>query len=308
VLEYRFVRNAARSFIVLAVACAAGAGCFNTGALSNGSSGGDAGADARAVGDATSPAPLDGSSGGDSPDSSAPFCESLSPAPTFCDDFDEGDSGSFATWDQVIQSSLGSVSRSTTFAYSAPYSMLAQTSAVSSGTYAEADVLKEFATFAQQGVSISMSFEMNLQAWDSSTSGQIIAAEVIFKNSSTQFNQIVLNLDSLGTSGVSAQIAENAQGADGGEAGYNSYPLDSHPATQSWTKVEIDLSIPSYQGSTSNTVSVKLDGQTVLASQALSVSIQGGIPWVHLGIGYVATPATPWIVYYDNFVADITPI
>ncbi len=183
---------------------------------------------------------------------------------------------------------------------------MVQTGVLASGVSSEADVLKQFQLYAQKGVSITMTFAMNVQSWDSSTSGQIIAAEVIFKNSPSVFNQIVLNLGSLGTSGVSGQIAENAQLSDGGTP-YNNYPLAKHPVTKAWTNVEIDFSIPDYSGSSSNTVTVKLDGQTVLDTQPLGIPIQAGVPWVHLGIGYVETSQAPWIVNYDNFAVTFAP-
>jgi hypothetical protein len=179
---------------------------------------------------------------------------------------------------------------------------------------AEADELIQFAQLQNmplqgKALKIAASFEMNVEQWDSSTSGQIIAFEIIFKVSPTQFNQIVLNLNSLGSNGVTAQIAENAQGLDGGPAGYNNYPFTDHPPTNAWTKVDVDLVIPSPSGSGSNTFTVTLGGKTQYSQQPLQVPLQNGVPWVHLGIGYQAAgSAKGWAVRYDNFTVDISTL
>lgn len=285
------------------------AGCYDFGSVSGGvrdggspgveggsPSGGDAGSGGS---DAQVPPPGDGSSSGGG------FCASLSPTPTFCDDFDEYETSTLTSWDQSIEAN-GSVGLTTIGPFSRPSAMTAQTNIASVGENTEADVLKAFSAYQNKGIAIAIAFEVNIQQWDTATTGQIIAFEVIFKNSPTQFNQIVLNLNSLGVGGVSAQIAENATGADGGAAGYNSYPFKSHPATNAWTKVEVSLSVPNPTGTQSNTVTVKVDGVTQIDAQALQVPLQGGTPYVHLGIGYVATPATAWVVHYDDLVANIT--
>ena len=258
----------------------------------------------------------DGASPGGSDAGSGPFCQSLRASVTpptflFCDDFDEEDGGTFSIWDQQVTSSgSGSVSLDALLSWSSPNSLLAQTSALTSGAYGEADLLKAFDQYMMQGISLTITFEMYVQDWDTSTSGQIIAAEVLFKNSSIQYNQLAFNLLSLGSAGVAAQFIENATEADGGTTplDYNFYPLQTHPVTKGWTSVEIDLSIPSYVGSSSNKVTVKLQGTTALDSQQLGVPIQAGIPVVHLGIGAVdSTPSTAWAVNYDNLAVTITP-
>jgi hypothetical protein len=288
------MRLAARPALVVSVALAACVGCFNFGSVSGGTA--DGGPDSGNVPEGG------GGEGGGGVDGGGSFCASLSPTPTFCDDFDEATSPT--GWDQIIQNN-GAVTVDSLLAFSKPGSMLAETSAAVGGQQTEADVLKQFASLQGKAIQISASFEMNVQTWDPSSSGQILAFEIIFKNSSSTFNQIVLNLNSLGASGVSAQIAENAQGADGGEAGYNSYPLSTHPPTKTWTKVEVDLVIASPTSAASNVITVKLDGATQLSQQALQVPLQGGSPWVHMGIGYVATPAGAWAVRFDDLVVDI---
>jgi hypothetical protein len=277
--------------------------CFNLASVTGGDGGVKSGSDAAF--DSASPA--DSDAGG------TPSCASLMASatpPAFCDDFDNEDGGAFAIWDQQVTSmGSGSVTVDALLSWSPPNSLLAQTSALTSGAYGEADLLKAFDQYMGHGISLTMTFEMYVQDWDTSTSGEIIAAEVLFKNSSIQYNQLAFNLLSLGSAGVAAQFIENATEADGGTSplDYNFYPLQTHPAAKGWTSVEIDLSIPSYIGSSSNSVTVKLQGKPALDSQQLSVPIQGGIPVVHLGIGAVDfTPATAWAINYDNLVVNIS--
>jgi hypothetical protein len=243
--------------------------------------------------------PSDSSAGGG-------FCASQSPAPTLCDDFDEYQTMTLSKWDQEIQT-VGSVGLTTIAPWSKPNAMSAQTGIAAVGQYPEADVLKAFTDLMGKNILIKASFEMNIQQWDQNTTGRIIAFEVIFKNSSAQYNQVVINLLSLGTGGVSAQVAENAYGADGGTIGYFSYPFPDHPATNGWTKVEVSINVPNASGSQSNTVSVSVGGMPEIQGQALQIPIQGGTPTVHLGIGFVQTPATAWAVQYDDFLLNITP-
>lgn len=295
------VRSRAVRTLVVSLLCIAPGGCFDFPSTSAPS---DAGSDSP-----SQPTPDGGgddAGGATGSDAGTFSCASLKPQPTFCDDFD-GPSEPRG-WD-LLEQTNGQVtvdSLAIPPAPSMPNSLLAAASAAA-GT--EADALKQFSTYAGEAVHITASFEMNVQQVDSSPSGQIIAFEVIFKNSSSTFNQIVLNLNSLGsTGGVSAQIAENAQGVDGGEAGYNSYPLPDHPPTKAWTKVDVDLVVASPNGSAANKITVTLDGKTELDQQALQNALQGGSPWVHLGIGYEAPGTSGWAVRYDNFVFDISKL
>jgi hypothetical protein len=287
--------------ILVLWAAIASTACFNLSSVTGG--GPDAGSSAS---DSGGSPPSSGS------DSGAPFCKtvlaSASP-PTFCDDFDDEDGGPFATWNQPILS-MGSVTPDSVLFFSRPNSLLAQTSALLTGAYAEADLPKVYGDDVGKGLSITMTFAMNVQSWDNSTSGQIIAAEVFFKSTSVQFNQISLNLLSIGAAGVTAEISNYRTEADGGTGPDDdqTIPFSTNPVTKNWTNVEIDLSLPSYQGSSSNTVTVKLDGQTVVTTQPLTVALQGGVPSVNLGIGAVdSTPSTPWAINYDNFTVTITP-
>ena len=289
-------------------AAAAGVGCFNFGSVSGGTPN-DAGSQPGQTGSDGSTASSGDGGGGQN------YCATLTaPAQAktsrFCDDFDLYPSASVDNWSQTVAQN-GTVSVDKLLYFSGPASLLTETASAAAGVQAEADVLKAFSDFTNKGVAIAITFEMNIETWDPGSDAQIIAFEVIFKNSPAQFNQIVLNLNSQGSGGVAAQIAENATGADGGETGYNSYPFAANPKTKTWTQVEVDLNIPNPNGTQSNSVTVKLDGKTQVSSQALQLPLQQGTPYVHLGIGYVqpaaGASAAPWVVHYDNFVADITP-
>jgi hypothetical protein len=273
-------------------------GCFDFGSVSNGggsSSGGSSGGGSSSGGSSS------GSGGGS-------FCSMQPSTTTFCDDFDEPNMGWMGNWDQPVQQNgLVSVDdQATPTAPSPPNSLLTQTSAATAGIYTEADALKEFSQFQGKPIQIAATFEMNVQTWDQMNSALCIAFEVIFKTSSTQFNQVVVNLNSLGPGGVTAQIAENAQDVDGGiEPGGASYPFSDHPQTNAWVKVEVDLLIASPTGAGGNTVSVKLNDMPEVNAQPLKLALQGGPPVFHLGLGYVQAPANPWAIRYDNFVVSI---
>ena len=302
------VRSIVRGAVAVAVLIGGGgAACYDFSSVTGGPPR-DAGADASTGGGGGG----DGSSSADSsPAGGGGFCASLSPTPNFffCDDFDDYETSSLTKWDQSIEAN-GTVGLTSIAPFSKPNAMSAQTSIAAVGVNTEADVLKAFSTYADRGIELKTSFEMDIEQWDPATSGQIIAFEVIFKGLPPQFNQIALNLNSLGVGGVSAQIAENATGADGGAAGYNSYPFKSPPVTKGWTKVEVTVSVPNPVGATSNTVTVTLDGVTQMDAQPLQVPLQKGwTPDVHLGISVnnYAAPAGAWVVQYDNFVTTITP-
>jgi hypothetical protein len=74
--------------------------------------------------------------------------------------------------------------------------------------------------------------------------------------------------------------------------------------------VELDLTVPTPNGSNANLVSVKLDGTTVVDSKPLMVPLQGGLPTVRVGIGSVTTtnPETAWDVFYDNVIINVQKI
>jgi hypothetical protein len=288
------------SALAAAAACVAASGCFDFGSVSGGPP-----ADA---GPGSSEGPTDAQSALDaSGDAGAQgFCAAITPKPTLCDDFDDYETSTLTNWDQTFTAN-GTAGLDSLAPFSKPYAFTAQTSLAAKGVQAEADVIKGFPMLARRPLAITVAFEMNIDQWDTSPTGQIVAFEVIFKNSSSQFNQIVLNLNALGVGGVSAQIAENAAGQDGGAAGYNSYPFQDHPVTKKWTKVEMTLNVPNPTGAQANTFTVKLDGVTQIDAQPFQVPLQGGPPYIHLGIGYVGTPSAPWVMHYDNFVATVTP-
>jgi hypothetical protein len=277
-------------------------GCFDFGSVSNGGGSSSGGTGSSGSGSSSSSSSSSGGSGS----GGGSFCANQPSTTTFCDDFDEP--SWMGNWDQVFQQN-GSVTvdgLAMPAAPSTPNSLLAQTSAAVAGVYTEADALKEFSQFQGKPIQITATFEMNIQTWDTMSSGLCIAFEVIFKTSDSQFNQIVVNLRSLGTAGVTAQIAENAQGADGGiEPGGASVPFADHPPTQTWAKVEVDLLIANPTGTGGNTVSVKLNDMPEITAQALNLPLQGGPPVFHLGLGYVQAPAMPWAIRYDNFVVSI---
>jgi hypothetical protein len=184
--------------------------------------------------------------------------------------------------------------------------MVAKTASLAQFAYGEADLNKSFANYAGHGVLVTLTFQMNVQTWDPNVGGNIIAAGLIFKSSASEYHQVILNLISTG-GGVSAQMAENAATGDGG-SGYQTHPISQHPMTNGWQKIEIDYSIPTYNGSSSNVVSVKFDGATVLASVPLTVPFNAGTPVVVVGIGNVSTSngsAGPWAINYDNVLVNI---
>jgi hypothetical protein len=322
VVGSRVVRRPHSAWVALvASGIVLGVGCYDFSSVSGGSK--DGGTDAS-TGSSGGGSSSGGSSGGSSSgggssggaddgstasDAGGGFCASQPtpqpPAITFCDDFDDYTGMTLSKWDQTIQT-VGSVGLTTISPWSKPNAMSAQTGIAAVGEYPEADVLKGFTNLAGKNLLIKASFEMNIQQWDQNTTGRIIAFEVIFKNSSAQYNQIVINLLSLGSGGVSAQVAENAYGEDGGTIGYFSYPFPDHPATNAWTKVEMTINVPNATGSQSNTVSVSVGGMTEIQGQALQIPIQGGAPTAHLGIGFVQTPATAWAVQYDDFLLNIS--
>ncbi len=283
--------------VVCAAACGAWIGCFDFGSVSNGTPTNDSGTDTSTSGDG----------GGASEAAAGSFCASVTPTPTFCNDFDE--SNAQGAWDQIFVDPGCAVTIDTTMPFAGAGSMLAQTPTADAGVALEADGIKQFTAFQDKAIKISVSFEMNVLAFDPSGTGQIIAFEIIFKNSPQTYNQIVMNLNSLGAgAGVTAQIAENATGPDGGASGYNSYPFNAHPPTNTWTKVDVDLVIPSPNAATSNVISVTVDGTPQITQQALGLPLQGGSPYAHLGIGYVHVPAGPWKVEYDNFVVTMSTL
>jgi hypothetical protein len=186
--------------------------------------------------------------------------------------------------------------------------MVANTTALAQYAYGQADLSKSFPNDAGHAVLITLTYEMNVQTWDPNVGGEIFAAGLVFVSSAAEYHQVVLNLISTG-GGVSAQIAENATGGDGGVIGYQKHPIPQHPITSDWQKVEIDYSIPAYNGSSSNVITVKLGGTTVLGSDPLTVPFNAGTPVVHLGIGNVGTSngsASPWSINYDDVLVNIT--
>jgi hypothetical protein len=304
VLSFRAVRT--WKAWLAPVAAVAWLGCLDVASVTGGSS--DAGSDSGGSSSDSGPASDSGSNADSSGSSGGPFCASISPTPTLCDDFDEANSAGFPNWDAPnVSSGTGTVALAS-LAFSKPNSMVANTTSLAQYAYGQADLSKSFSNYAGHALLVTLTYEMNVQTWDTNVGGEIFATGLVFVNSGPEYHQVVLNLISTG-GGVSAQIAENATGVDGGVIGYQKHPISQHPMTSGWQKIEIDYSIPAYNGSSGNVVTVKFDGTTVLGSDPLTVPFSAGTPVVHLGIGSVSTSngsASPWSVNYDNVLVNIT--
>jgi len=268
----------------LVLAPLAGAGCFDFSQTQDGSS-------------------MDGGSGGNA----GSFCARMAPpSPTpgsyYCDDFDTGNFQAF--W--APEQSQGSVAVDSVVSDSPPFSMAANSSEVMSGSPPRAVVKLGFPNFANSHVNIDVSFDMNVEKIDPTTSppGKVIAFQLLYGPvDPNNFNQIAFNLvtNSAGD-GVVAQVEENAPSPDGGD-GYNLIgPFVVYPKVNGWTHVEIAIDILDPVGP-GNTISVSLDGQT--NQNALAVPLKGQQPRIELGIAGTPIPALPWSIRYDNFVAKL---
>jgi len=243
-------------------------------------------------------------SGGGGGSNSGPFCaQHMAPPAVFCDDFDS--TSLSAKWPGVPMSNGSATDDSAAFV-SSPSSMLSVADAVPQGGQVRAVSTLSFPMYANstKPFGLRTSFQMRVDQFDPTNGAKNIAFEYLF-GSDSDFNQIVMNLVSSGTS-VAIQVAENAQVMGSSTSNYQLYgPFTIKPMDGQWIKVEVDVDLLMPSGS-GNNLRVRLNDESQLDTP-LMFPLKGGTPRLELGIGWVDSGTKPtqvWKVRYDNFLVE----
>lgn len=233
-----------------------------------------------------------------------PYC-SQHAAATLCDDFDGTSLND--KWN-LLPTSNGSVRADSAASFSAPNSLLSVADKVAQGGQVRAVTGYNFTEYASASkAGFRTSFELRVDAFDPTNGAKNIAFAYLF-GSSQDFNQIVMNLVSNGSS-VSLQVAENSQTMGSATSLYQLYgPFATKLAVGQWIKVDLDIDAYNLMGS-GNRLRVHLDGTSVLDT-ALMYPLKGGTPRLELGVGWVdsSAPAQGWTVRYDNFSVEVVSL
>jgi hypothetical protein len=227
------------------------------------------------------------------------FCDSLAIAPTFCDDFD---TKPIADKWEGLENSNGLVTNDALGKFlSSPAAMAAKSSAIPKGGTVRAVAKKAFTNFNGKPVSINVSFDVFVEAFDPSPDGLIAAFALLF-GIDKNYIEFVLNLHSTGT-GVTAQVTEAGENPDGSAPYALHGPFPKRPKVNDWTNIRLEFAIQNTTG-TGNLLHVFIDGEEQF-NGSLEKPLKSAVPRMELGSGWAQSPAAPWVVRYDNFVADL---
>jgi len=184
---------------------------------------------------------------------------------------------------------------------STPNSLLVNSSAIVKGGNVRAVAKKAFTDFTGKPVGIVVEFEMNVEEFDTTPDGIMIAFGLLF-GLDNDFVEIVLNLKSTGSSFV-AQIAESGQEPDGGYPYALHGPFPVRPKVKGWSKIRMEVDITNPSG-TGNLLRFYIDDQKQV-SESLKLQMKSAEPRMELGVGWAQAPAGAWSIRYDNFTADL---
>ncbi len=225
------------------------------------------------------------------------------PNVTFCDDFDGESIGNL--WVSGTAQNNGSVGPDGARVVSGEAALLSQSFALqASGGQARAVAITSFPQFDSQRMKVSISFDLFVEAYDPNAGANLMAFQFLY-GPLDDTTQLVLGLGSNGTT-VTWQLTENGLAS----GGYQLHgPFNTPSLTSDWVHFDIELNVLEPVGS-SNTFTIKTNGETVINSRPLALALTGGSPRIELGIGWVDTSRTtqPWSVRYDNFVANLEPL
>ncbi|HTQ43789.1 MAG TPA: hypothetical protein VMI75_13600 [Polyangiaceae bacterium] len=216
-----------------------------------------------------------------------PFCATLSPQPSFCADFDGAafDMG-FSSESTFTPPEIGA---DATYSVSAPNSFFAT---IPSGTGISdtwAYLQKDFMTTAQ-GVDLAF----DLRPVDTVSAGDAVVAEIGLDQGQPTEHDVELVFS------TSAAIEEAFEQGDGGWV-FPHHDCSTALQVGKWTHVEIVVSLAD------QTVQVKFDGATVLATTALDPSWPPSTTTldVEIGFTYASDTSGPWTMRYDDVVATL---
>ncbi len=212
------------------------------------------------------------------------FCASAG-AHLVCDDFDQTPQN----WSE--QTIAGSQQIDTVSATSPPNAYAASTNELAAGMAKAARSL----TFPTPPSAYHFEYSLRVDARDT-TSATALAA-VTMKDAQTgsyYSGGIVL----LGTGAVFEDVWVRSSGAS---ESHERHPLARDIASGKWVRVVADVAF----AASGATLSLKLDGVRLFERLALQPTTVTGQTSVTIGITYLAGPAPPWRVRYDDVVFDM---
>jgi hypothetical protein len=222
-----------------------------------------------------------------------PFCASLTPAPTFCADFDQ--SQLVPPFDQA-ESVNGAPRKDTSIGKSPPASMLAETLAVSAGGRVEAFVHKSFPAFAARALTLDVSADVRVERTDETNGSNAVTLAFLIHLGTRAHNHIDLNAAHDGAN-VRFELVEH----DGTRT--EVYALPTRVPKNEWVRLRFQLRLTNPSG-TGNGLSVFI-GEKQDFNGTLQVPFVTGTPRILVGIPFVGPPSEPWVIRYDNVVADL---
>lgn len=235
--------------------------------------------------------------GSTSHDSGPPpgFCASLSPAPLFCDDFDEG-AALASPWDQ-LSSTGGSEALSSASCVSSPDAMLVTVNPNASVNAIDLAGYKSFTSKQGASGTAMLTFELKINAADTSSASDVILGAIQLWNGSAYFD---VELEAFYVS--SSNDFKVSMSEYGSTGSYVQHFATSHVPLGAWTKVAIGITLPAAAGG-SAPATLSLNGSNVV-SVTVDVTTSDPIPEILVGTTYATPTSGGWSIAYDNVTFD----
>jgi hypothetical protein len=247
----------------------------------------DAGDSALGEVDAADSAALVQDAGNDAP--ALTWCAAHVSATTLdCHDFDEGNPAAQGFSSNYYSTIFAAVTSSDYVPGSAPSSLLLSTPLLDAGGPWADEQFNDVVSYHDK---LELTFSLKIVNFQA-TSGDVSLFRISYKNSDW-----AVSLDYQGTT---AALNESATFADGGT--YVHAHQASLPTFTNWTTVDVLVDF------VDQTIAMTYDGVSIVPSQAIESPTQNNPQlFVQSGLNYLASPAKPMMIYYDNIILSAPP-
>jgi hypothetical protein len=216
----------------------------------------------------------------------------------FCDDFDHGPAAQY--WDQVQQQHGTPRLDGTT--YTSPYqSLLASTTVLAQGAVAAVGLSKRVTYLASQ---MHLAYDLRVDALDPSGAPVVVSALQMLDTATD-----ILETVSVLVAPSGATVDDFAT-LDGGVAWDHTHALVAASALAQWTRIQIDIVLPGYDGGPEpGTLTVFVGGQKTPAIDHAALSPVAALaqPFFYIGVVTATGPSLAISARFDDVTFDVQP-
>jgi hypothetical protein len=231
-----------------------------------------------------------GSDGGD-------WCVTNAPTAVLCEDFDDDDDAATlpGAWASRITGADGELRVQTHVVASAPYALEAISNTATS-SYSQADIHRDVDVTP---TTLSVAFDVRIDTAEPSSGPYLTFASVALTGPGDAYPySLGITLDANGLHVLMLPSSPNLG------APVTTFNASGSLTTSSWSRLELDATLDQDAAAPSLSVSLSLNGTTILPPTSASAAGAYGQPELDLGCAFASPSSPSQTVYIDNVVVD----